>query len=211
MHYHCEIIMPPVADVSTAIAQILAPFDENNEEADYAFWDFWVIGGRWSGTKLMAKYDTEEIDAFHEWMKAEKITVSGLTAGKQELSPASQIAKVDAEWNRRFPSDKFVPCPLFRHSNDQYAKGTNGTLPKDITLLKDVPPELAASRVIIAREKYDGNGLEAEFMLCDEQWNGCNYMKVQWDGKVTSAIEQHRDKQKMPRDDWLVVTVDYHS
>lgn len=221
MHYHCEIILPPTDDVSAAVAQIMAPFDENNEEQNHAFWDFWVIGGRWAGTKLMAKYPQTELDAFHDWMKAEKVTVSGLVAGKQELSPPSQIAKVDAEWNRRFPSGTFMACPLFRHSNDQYGKTLDGALQDDVMALKDLLPELSACRVIIARKNHTDDALEAEFMLCDEQWNGCNYMKVQWDGKVATAVQEYRAKledympeyreKSLPRDDWLVVTVDYHS
>lgn len=230
MHYHCEIVIPPTRDIEGAIQSVLAQFNENAEGedgSDYAFWDFWVIGGRWAGHKLLAKYDKAKMDAFHEWMTAEKITVSSLQAGKQELSPASQISKVDAKWNEMFPSETHISCPLFNHSNDKYADGLRGTLPSDISKLSDVSSTLECSRVIFAKPSYESSSkdhtgpLEAAFMLCDSQYNGCNYMKIDWDGKFSTAVVQYRDSLKnykeeyaakiSPTDDWLAVTVDYHS
>lgn len=51
MHYHMEIIMPPMeADqIEKSVADLMAPFDENNEEiANRHFWDWYQIGGRFS-------------------------------------------------------------------------------------------------------------------------------------------------------------------
>lgn len=230
MHYHCEIVIPPTMDIEAAVKKVMQPFDENerdSEESLHPFWDFWVIGGRWAGRKLLAKYDQAKIDEFYSWLKAEKVTVSGLQCGKQEISPASQTPKIDAKWNEMFPSAEILPCPLFAHSNDQYGKGLGGTLPHDVTRLSEVPDRLECSRVIFAKPSYDGDAkdwvgpLEPEFMLCDSQWNGCNHMKVDWDGRFVSALEKYRDSLKncreefaakvVPKDDWLVVTVDYHS
>lgn len=233
MHHHCEIIIPPTDDIEAAIASILAPFDEDGDTSDedydrgHAFWDFYVIGGRWAGHKRMAQYDKEKIDAFYAWCQAEKITVSGIQAGKRELSPANQIEKVDAKWNEMFPSDTFVACPIFKHSNDQYAGGLSATLPDDVMRLGDVPTGLTCSRVIVAAYGYqpetnDWTGpLRAEFMLCDSQYNGVNFMPVKWDETLSGALDQYREKlanykaeyreKHMPSDDWLVVTVDYHS
>lgn len=233
MHYHCEIVIPPTADIEGAIKSVMAKFDENADESDEdvstknAFWDFWVIGGRWAGHKLMAKYDQAKIDEFCAWMTAEKITVSGVQFGKQELSPGSQIPKVDAKWNEMFPSAIPVKCPLFRHSNDQFGKGLSGSLPQDVMRVAEVPARLKCSRIIFAGPSYESESkshtgpLEATFMLAEDAWNGCNHMKVDWDGKLTTAIEKCRENFKhykaeyaervLPKDDWLAVTVDYHS
>lgn len=232
MHYHCEIVIPPTTDIEGAVKAVLSKFDENAEESEdvstkHAFWDFWVIGGRWAGHKLMAKYEQAKIDEFYEWMTAEKITVSGVQFGKQELSPPTQIPKVDAKWNEMFPSAIPVKCPLFRHSNDQFGKGLSGSLPHDVARLSDVPERLICSRVIFAGPSYESESkghtgpLEAKFMLAEDAWNGCNHMKVDWDGKFKSAIDKCRENFKnynpdyvervMPKDDWLAVTVDYHS
>lgn len=231
-HYHCEIVIPPQDDIEAALNAVLAPFDENAREDEegrgqHAFWDFWVIGGRWAGHKMLAHYDAAKLDEFHEWLTTEKVTVAGVQCGKQELSPPSQAAKVDAKWNEMFPSAVFVPCPLFRHSNDQYAKGLSGTLPGDVSRLDEVPERLECGRVIFAGPAFSGDTdgwtgpLEAKFMLCESQWNGCNHMRVDWDGRFASALEKYRESlvnyregyvnQVRPEADWLVVTVDYHS
>lgn len=231
MHYHCEIVIPPTADIEGAVRSVLAQFDENGDDKEgyrrHSFWDFWVIGGRWAGHKLMARYDTEKVDAFMQWCQDERVTVSGLQCGKQELSPNSQIAKVDAKWNEMFPAAIPVPCPIFAHSNNQYGKGLSGTLPNDVCRLSDVPERLTCSRVIFAGPSWESETkehtgpLEATFMLTDTAWNGCNHMKVDWDGRFASALEKYSESIKhyrdeyaariTPKPDWLVVTVDYHS
>jgi hypothetical protein len=231
MHYHCEIVIPPTINIEAAVAAVMKPFnecsDDDEDDRRHGFWDFWLIGGRWAGHKLLAKYDQEKLDAFHAWLQDEKITVAGVQCGKQSLSPATQIPKVDAKWNEMFPSSEFIPCPLFNHSNDQYGKGLSGTLPADVLRLADVPVGLKCSRVIFAKPSYETESkdwtgpLEAAFMLCDSQWNGCNRMPVNWDGTFASALAKYREDVKgyreeyaariAPSDDWLVVTVYYHS
>jgi len=233
MHYHCEIVIPPTMDIEASIAQVMKPFNEQpeKEDEDYhargAFWDWWVIGGRWAGHKLMARYDQAKLDEFYDWLNAEKVTVSGVQFGKRELNPADQIPKVDAKWNEMFPSAEFVPCPIFRHSNDQHGKGLSGTLPQDVIRLSDVPAALKCSRVIFARPawNYSKNKptgeIEAAFMLAEDAWNGVNHMKIDWDGTFAQAAEKYAENRKHLRDeyaarvtpasDWLVVTVDYHS
>ncbi len=225
MHYHLEIVMPQIDNIKAAVEKILAPFNEQPDEADeeaserYAFWDFWVIGGRAAGSKLQATLDPAKLEAFHAWCQEAKLTVSGLTCGKQELSPASQIPMVDAKWNEMFPSDRPVPCPLFKHSNDQY--NSNDLLTGDVMRFDKVPPSLKSERVIIAGPDYKDEGIEAKWMITDDQYNGVNYMKTTWDGTFGHAVEMmrkhyetYRDEYReklMPKADWLVVTVDYHS
>lgn len=233
MHAHCEIVIPPTMDIEAAVTSVMKQFDESPDETDedrdtrHAFWDFWVIGGRWAGNKLIAKYDQTKIDAFNEWCTAEKLTVSGVQCGKQKLQPDTQIPKVDAKWNEMFPSAQPIACPFFAHSNDQYGKGLSSTLPNDVSRLDEVPPELKCSRVIFAKPSFESETkeytgpLEVSFMLCDSQWNGCNHMDVAWDGKFATALAKYRESLKnyreeyaakvLPQDDWLVVTVDYHS
>ena len=118
MHYHLEIVLPPTDNVETAIAAVMAPFDENSEDEDNkgkAIWDFWVIGGRWSGAKMLAKIGQEAGKEFEAWLQEHHFTVSGVRFGKPELEPPNQAKAVDEEWSRRFP--EFAgKCPLFQHS-----------------------------------------------------------------------------------------------
>lgn len=220
MHFHLEIIMPPTDNIEKAVQQILSPFDENQEDARHAFWDFYVIGGRFAGRKLDFMIDPEKKKAFFQELTDRKITVSGITCGKQELQPASQIPMVAALWNEYFPDAPVRVCPFFRHFNDQY-KNSAGF--PDICTLEQMPAGLTASRVIIAGPHWDDEtgGFEAKRMLSDDIWNGVTHVDTAWDGKVQTVIDQHRDYLKhakpeyaakhVPQADWLVVTVDYHS
>lgn len=224
MHHHLEIIMPPTASVEAAVAQIMSPFDESGSDEDgnpnrHTFWDWYVIGGRWSGAKLECSLDPEKKDAFFAELTNRKVTVSGVQAGKQKLVPESQIIMVDALWNEFFPDAPVKVCPFFDHFNDQY-KNSDGF--PDIMRLADVPKELTACHVIIAGPSWRDDGmLEARHMLQTEVWNGVTHVDAKWDGKVFAAIEEHRERLRnakpeyaekhLPNDDWLVVTVDYHS
>lgn len=233
MHHHLEIVMPPTSDIEAAVKEIMAPFDENAERGEddwlgqgHEFWDWWVIGGRFAGNKAMQRYDQAKLQEFYDWLNASKVTVSGVQCGKQELSPESQIPMVDAKWNEMFTpagSDP-VPCPIFAHSNDQY--DSSDLLDGDVCLLKDAL-KAKCSHVIIACPSFDHDSksrtgpLKAEFMLRDLSWNGVNHMPVDWDGTVGSAVEafkkqleHYREDYRQvsePRDEWLTVTVDYHS
>lgn len=58
-------------------------------------------------------------------------------------------------------------------------------------------------------------------MLSEDSWNGVNHQKSDWDCtfaqavvKFTEKLENYRDTYEAtirPQDDWLVVTIDYHS
>ncbi|QEH36554.1 hypothetical protein OJF2_51380 [Aquisphaera giovannonii] len=224
MHYHLEVILPPVPNVEEALKQILEPFNEQGEDEDgnrnsHAFWDWYVIGGRWAGAKLEATLDQEKLEAFNDELQKRKVTVSGVRAGKPKLQPDSQIPMVDALWNEYFPDSPLKVCPFFAHFNDQY-QNSDGF--PDIMPLKDVPKELTASHVIIAGPGWKDDGsLEAKYMLQASIWNGVTFVDAKWDGKVQTAIDEHKERLRnakpeyaakhVPQDDWLVVTVDYHS
>lgn len=213
MHYHCEIIMPPVSieDIPDVISEVLKPFDESNSENSNSFWDFYVIGGRWAGTKLISHYDKNKVDQFWEWLREEGITVSGLQCGKQELNPSFQNQKVDEKWNEMFPSESFVHCPLFNHSNNQYGEGLTSSLPGDIEKLSDVSRDLECNRVIICGKSYSSDSrnwtgpMEARFMLTQTQWNGVNHMKVDWDGKLFTALDKYKESLENYRNEFQVV------
>lgn len=235
MHYHAEIVLPPTSDIKAAISQVMRPFDESlaEDDDDYSpsnsFWDWYVIGGRWAGDKLTAGLDEETLEAFYEELQQRKVTVSGIQAGKQTLQPESQIAEVDALWNERFPEWGGKPCPLFSHYHNQYADDLGS--PGDVLPYKDVRDSVSMSRIIFAYLEDFSYQKEAErsppkfqasYMLSREFWNGVNWQDSSWDGKFGTAkamFQKHADlryKEErksvfVPADDWLVVTVDYHT
>jgi len=215
MHYCLEILMPPTDDVKAAVDKILAPFSENHDEEDGAnrgaFWDWYQLGGRYSGSKIEAAVGEEKLSAFRAALMERGVTISGVVWGKEELSPASQIPSVDALWREMCPGAGSV-CPLFKHSGDQ--------MPMDVCRLDEVPEKLTAFSFIHAADGF-GNALSAQTLLHKTIWNGATHQETTWDGSVKTAIDQaikqcehYRDKYKakvMPQPDWLVVTVDYHS
>lgn len=219
MHYHLEIIMPPVDDVAKAIEQIMEPFNENGKDEygdsnPHAFWDWYQIGGRWSGVKIEERLGKKRLESFNQELLNRKVTVSNLTCGKKTISPISQIAMVDALWCKMFPDSGLTVCPLFDHSPEM--------LTADICTIVDLPSDLSAAHVIVAEPSWrDDGSLQAEYMISDSIWNGVTHVKSDWDGKVMTAIDEAKKRvsryreeaqtKRMPQDNWLAATVDYHS
>ena len=218
-HYHCEVIIPPTDDVVAAIEQVMQPFDENASADDsngHGFWGYYVIGGRYAGSKLLQSIDQEKKAAFEQWLHDQKVTVSGIQFGKQTLQPAAQSAVVDAKWREMFPGTT-ERCPFFDHANDQRADGADGVLMGDIWPL-GTSLGIKCHRIIFGGG-HDGG---ADYMLTTREWNGVSIMPVAWDGLIGSALDMRLDELKNRSDvyraratpdpaTWLAVTVDYHS
>lgn len=215
MHHHLEVIMPPTDHVEVAITAILRPFDENldrySDDANgHPFWDWWVIGGRWSATKILPT--EEELAPFYQKLQDANVTVSSVRAGKQTLRPPEQAELVDNLWNETFPDSPVKTCPIF----DNYDGDSGDVLP-----LSAVDGNLKAGHVIIAGPNWDNTGLSATFMVTEDVWNGVNHQQTTWDGTIAGAIamfgertsyyKQEWKDSHTPGPDWLVVTVDYHS
>lgn len=225
MHHHLEIIMPSTDDIEKAISAILKPFNEDHDAPEDVtgneFWDWYVVGGRFAGTKETCRYGADKIEKFRTLLMENDVTVSGVQVGKETLNPSSQIQLVDKLWNDLFPTEngEITPCPLFSHSNNQY--DSNDLLFCDICKFDEIPQELSCDRVIIAAPTHNGESVEGTFMLCDDQWNGINHMKIDWDGKVLTALNKFKEKlsncmeeyaaKMTPDPSWICVTVDYHS
>jgi hypothetical protein len=226
MHYHLEIILPPTEDIEAAVAQVMAPFQEepsdsdDEENSNYPFWDFYVIGGRYAGEKLKALLGEDEINAFSDKLKDLNITVSGVRCGKETLEPYSQVAIIDKLWNEAFPNSPVKKCPFFSHFNNQYVHSVGYP---DVMKLGELPMGFKASKVIIAGPHWEGHPgkLEAKRMDKDAIYNGVDYQTTTWDTRVHSSVtayvqqlsnaSEERKATHVPTDDWLVVTVDYHS
>ncbi len=218
-HYHLEILFPPNAEIESAVAEVLAPFDENSEESYLPFWDFYVIGGRWAGAKQLAMFGEEKVSAFRQELFDRNVTVSIFQAGKQSLEPSSQIPMVDKLWKQYFPNYRGKHCPLFKHSNDQYS--SDSLISDDIADFADVPPSLSCERLIIAGRNYGDTKWEAEQMLVKSFYNGCTHQDTTWSGLFGDAVAYFAKalanyapdyrKALTPVAGWQVVTVDYHS
>jgi len=245
MHAVAEILLPPgTKDIKAAIDQVMNFFCNATEDDDGKetigecdWWDYWQIGGRWSGNKTKATIPQERLDEFCAELNRRGVTVSGFTAGKQELNPPSQIPEVDALWREWFPGAG-EQCQIFAHSGNR-----GDIIDGNICTVADVPDNLTAERLILAGPHWDAashpNDLEATDMIVTEYWNRCRHQKTDWDGNVAEGIRRFvakgteeaecykarktergeeideewvaRKERKIPGPNWLVVTVDYHN
>lgn len=157
----------------------------------------------------MQMIDQSAWDKFHDRIKDEKVTVSSVTMGKQTIHPASQIPMVDRIWKECTGLDG--PCFLFDHC-------TGDSL--DVCRVDAIPAGFKTGHLIVAAPNYKGE-VEAQFMLEQLYWNGCNYQETKFTGDVHEAMamyaehvgrynEKAQDKLRI-QPDWLCVTVDYHS
>ena len=187
MHYSLEVILPPcpAEELKERLDAIMKPFSEHDDD-NYSkeFWDYWLIGGRWSGRKLMAKLGNERLDAFNKLLQERKVTVSGVIWGKQTLQPASQQAMVDELWRENFPDSGLEHCPMFDHASDIKNEAISGAL--DIMPLKDALAieGYTISRVIVADDEN-----RATYMLQEDFWNGVTHVRSTWDMTLPSAME----------------------
>lgn len=210
MHYHLEILMPPTDDVPAMVAKALAEFDECNPENRYAFFDWYVIGGRWSGTKLQQRIGEERLSAFQNKLHSMGVTVSSFRAGKPRLSPESQEGTVNALWREMCPGNGDV-CPLFKNEV---------SFNLDACRLDELPSGLKCEAFLYVSVD-DDDEVEPKLLLRGSIFNGVNSQDTTWDGSVEKAFEllckrigNYRDEYRKaiePRPDWLLVTVDYHS
>jgi hypothetical protein len=52
MHYHAEVLIKDLVNIEDSIEKAMEPFKETwKEEEISGFWDWWQIGGRWTGIK----------------------------------------------------------------------------------------------------------------------------------------------------------------
>jgi hypothetical protein len=226
MHAIAEVVIPPTGDVRVAVGQVMDyfrgdPDEEGGERPSADWWDFWVVGGRFSGHKIETRIGREKLAAFHNLLNERKVTVSGLRCGKPDLSPATQIPEIDALWRQWFPGmgDK---CLLFNHARSQY--GDDGIAPDDVCTVAEIPDGLTCERLILAKPHWDDpTRLEAGEMLVTEFWNRCTHQKTDFGGDVKEGLRSMVERinrvyrpgyfeETYPGfDRWRVVTVDYHN
>ena len=218
MHYHLEVVVPFTEtfknNIRESLEKALAPF---GPDGDICLWDYFKIGGRYSGSKLIASIPDHEsrLNDFYEELKKRKITVSFIRAGKDSLEPKFQEKEVDALWQEMFPGFGDV-CPIFEHAGQ--------ILPMDVCSFSKVPPCLKSNSVLILTPSLEENQerfYKPSFLIQDQVWNGVNFIKTQWNTTFSHALKLYKEKNKSfpkeiqkwmtPDETWYCITVDYHS
>ncbi len=185
MHYHCEVYLDRLPkDVFKAVLKIMEPYRERFDEAagDYhGFWDWFVIGGRWSGAHTEAALDPEKIKKFYEICEEKGLFWYGAKNPKKV-----QEARRREEFLKLFPGFK-GPIPTCRdvYKDDGYAD--------DVVPVEEVSSRLTCYTLILPNE-----------ILHHEVWTGWGFCKTDFDGNVKKALE------KRGITTGYLVTVDYH-
>jgi len=97
-------------------------------------------------------------------------------------------------------------------------KGTHKI--NEMSTLNNLSNIVNAARFIVALSDEAGN-YSAEFMLEESLWNGVNFVDSAWQGSIKEALTMYDkrtahyhasyNKAYKPQDNWVSVTVDYHS
>lgn len=242
-HYHMELILPPQPDreaVRKASHQILLPFREEQDplpEDEYheiyeghRFWDWYVIGGRWTRDHIVARLDETKLQDF--WDNFAEAGMEGpgfqMPGSHPQLTPES-VLRAHELWADFFPNDE---CPFWQ--KDGRRPGEACDHKSDICTVGELGENAGAYRLLIAT--LDGHlKYKAAHLISTSFWNSVSWQDAKWEGDVHQAIgdyngtrqaeiDRRRDKDgvadewslkygipSLVGDDWHAVTVDYHS
>lgn len=137
MHSHIEIIFPPnTKNINEAVEQILKPFDENVEENKNTFYDWYEIGGRWSGYK--GKQDVMIVGELPKGFCAARVIVAVPNYDENGLEAATMLE--DSYWNGVSWNDsKFdgKVSTAIKKNNEYYKNATNESEYRDKRTVND--------------------------------------------------------------------------
>jgi hypothetical protein len=187
MFDHVELVIPPTNHVRSDVDAVMRHVMTRR----HPWCDFYYIGGRWNGLKVVIDLDLEPFDRRLDEMQV-RVSYVDWNGNRQSLRPESQAEAIDLEWRRLYPG-RGDYCPLFA----QY-KG-----PPDINWcpVGGLSDTIRATRLVVA--KPTGRRKIIHVLTEDDL--------RPFDNKVKVAI---RSLQKLtpesPTDDWLVVTLCCH-
>lgn len=183
MHYHAEVYLKklngrPIFDVVSGLM--------NRGVKAKVGWDWFVVGGRWSGDKILGKLDPEKVKAF--FIEFEKRGYNWTSSQHSDEERRRDSSNLFMEF---FPDFK-GEIPVWR---DQYRhEGGEG----DVCKVADLPETFSCHTLIFP-------GKHRAEVLQTEEWNGEKFVKTPFKGDVVAEL-----KSRGLADGYLV-TVDYHS
>jgi hypothetical protein len=195
MHYHCEVWVP---DKNDYYSQVIKTLDGLHEEDD-GFYDWWVVGGRWSGEhtlwRLKAKYGGRKINKLYD--EFEKKYGWWINKETNEDKRRKQFEEVFFSHIPKEEYKELVPSgivPSWRNHYDM--KGYDD----DIIAVVDIPWKFFTCYTFVLSEFKK---MERKFYH-QENWNGSTFQDSEF--KVKDIL----DNEGLTNFGYLV-TVDYHS
>ena len=189
MHYHAEVLIRRPDNIEEQVSHIMTPYQEDHDEDEGSvagFWDWWQIGGRYTG-EHDPDYDAT-IDPSH-------IKVCSICGGTGDRP--DWVYYEDGV--RKFKDSWAETC---NGCNSCQGTGKTTTWPtewkpheKDILSVSKIPEELTCYSLVLPDMD----------VLHTKAWNGNDFIETEFDGKVKAALEKYNIKEG------YLVTVDYHS
>lgn len=185
MHYHAEIVIAPGQE----LADIMAPYEEEYTEDDVkGFWDWWQIGGRYTGRKT--GYKPKDNDA--NWETCRLCNGTGY-----------RLDDVGRRMRTGAPSYTCNGCG--RIVDNKWTHGERGPgmalkwptqwepYAGDICAVSDTPEDLTCYTLIVNGSAYHM-----------EEWTGKEWVETDFDGNVAKKLKA------LGVTKGILVTVDYH-
>ena len=188
MHYHCEVYLEERPEnIFETVSKIMEPYflilpDEDDEYNPNGFWDWFVIGGRWSGAHTEMLLDQEKLKQFYKICDEKELFWVG-----PDRPAEVQEAKRKEEFLKLFPDFKgIIPTCRDTYRIDGYSD--------DIIEVEKVTEHLSCYTLILPDE-----------VLHTEIWDGNKFCETHFDGCVKHALDERGITTG------YLVTVDYHS
>jgi hypothetical protein len=157
MHMHCEVYLPFLTeDVEEQVAEILDPYNENNDNCKAGLYDWFQLGGRWTGIHTPEKYDP---------------TQDPLNKRKCRWCEGTGFRN-DEIGKRQRAGDPAYTCNCC-NGTGQETEWPTGWVPYsgDIIAVKDLPDDMGAYYLFVGEDVYES-----------ETWNGVTFDKTDFDG-----------------------------
>lgn len=183
MHYHAEMYLKELD--GRPIWGIVSGQMNRGVRAKTG-WDWFVVGGCWSGEKLMAKLDPNKVKAF-----SAEFEKRGYGWTSMEHPEEERRRDTHKLFMKYFPNFK-GEIPVYR---DQYKEGGGEG---DICKVSELPEKFSCHTLIIP-------GKRSAEVLMTQEWDGKDFVKTSFDGDAVAELK------KRGLTDGYLVTVDYHS
>jgi hypothetical protein len=185
MHFFAAVLIPNGADAQPAAEQAMAPYCEY--DGDNGWWDWWQIGGRWTG--VWSEYDpSKDPENFEDCF---------LCKG----TPGMRMDWRALEWRAKNPEYTCNGCASYGYEPGRSLKHPSHWVKHEF----DVIPARSALRLIQAGAQKPYRFVAGEQVGCTENWTGKEFVKIDsYEKDLIDALREHANTHH-------VVVVDYHT
>jgi len=194
MHYHVEVVLTPKdlkewENVSRVVEKAM------NSARPAIGWDWYVIGGRWSGDHTLAMMSSDGLKKF--WQEFEKLGL-GWTSAEHPEEERRKAAW--ALWKEHFPQYRGTP-PVYRNC---YAADGLGD---DVIDVIDCPPRLGCYTLVLPKGPKGTHERRSRVRILEVEKYvpGQGFKPTEFDGKIAPVLKREGIE------DGKIVTVDIHS